>query len=103
MQAIPHDRRGSEWYAPFALALTTGMRLSEYLALTWSDIDWHRGTASVCRTIQISSNAWTFYGTKRKRSRRAVKLENFVREALDRLGAQRETEHDLVFHRVDSH
>jgi integrase len=52
--------RGSEWYALFALALTTGMRPSEYLALKWSDIVWHRGTASICRTIQISSNAWPF-------------------------------------------
>jgi tetratricopeptide (TPR) repeat protein len=66
--------RESEWYAPFALALTTGMRPNEYLALKWSDIDWHCGTVSVCRTIQISSGAWTFYDTKRKRSRRAVKL-----------------------------
>ena len=74
--------RESEWYALFALALTTGMRPSEYLALKWRDIDWHRGTASVYRTIQISSSAWTFYDTKRKRSRRAVKLQNFVLEAL---------------------
>src|SRR5579872_6688608 len=58
-----------------------------------------RGTASVCRTIQISSNAWTFYDTKRNRSRRAVKLQNFVLKALDDLGGQRETEHDLVFHK----
>jgi integrase len=91
--------RESEWYALFALALTTGMRPSEYLALKWSDIDCHRGTASVCRTIQISSNTWTFYDTKRKRSRRSVKLQNFVLEALDELGGQRETEHDPVFHK----
>ena len=75
--------RESEWYALFALALTTGMRPSEYLALKWSDIDWQRGTASVCRTIQISSTGWTFYDTKRKRSRRSVKLQNFVLEALE--------------------
>jgi integrase len=41
----------SEWFPLLALALTTGMRPSEYLALRWSDIDWQRGTASVCRTI----------------------------------------------------
>jgi integrase len=41
----------SEWFPLLALALTTGMRPSEYLALKWSDIDWQRGTASVCRTI----------------------------------------------------
>ena len=41
----------SEWYPLFALALTTGMRPSEYLALKWSDLDWQRGAASVSRTI----------------------------------------------------
>ena|ERR1700678_1227956 len=69
--------RGSELYTLFALALTTGMRPSEYLALKWSDIDWQGGAASVSRTIQTSSNAWTFYHTKRKRSRRSVKLQKF--------------------------
>jgi integrase len=44
----------SEWFPLLALALTTGMRPSEYLALKWSDIDWQQGTASVCRTIQVS-------------------------------------------------
>jgi integrase len=90
--------RESKWYAVFALALTTGMRPSEYLALQWSDIDWQCGAASVCRTIQALPSGWTFYDTKRKRSRRAVKLQNFVLEALDDLGGQRKTEHDLVFH-----
>jgi integrase len=44
----------SEWFPLLALALTTGMRPREYLALKWSDIDWQQGTASVCRTIQVS-------------------------------------------------
>jgi integrase len=39
--------RESEWYPLFAIALTTGIRPSEYLALKWSDIDWQRGAASV--------------------------------------------------------
>jgi integrase len=72
----------SEWYALFALALTTGMRPSEYLALKWTDIDFSRGTASVSRTIQMSGSAWTFDDTKRKRSRRVVKLQGFVLNAL---------------------
>jgi integrase len=57
----------SEWFPVLALALTTGMRPSEYLALKWTDIDWQRGTASVCRTIQVSGAEWTFDDTKRKR------------------------------------
>jgi integrase len=54
----------SEWYALLALALTTGMRPSEYLAPKWSYVDWQRGTASVSRTIQVSRSRWTFEDTK---------------------------------------
>lgn len=95
----------SEWFALFALALTTGMRPSEYLALKWSDIDWERGAASVCRTIQVSPEGWTFDDTKRKRSRRIVKLQEFVTKALENLRTTEEAavsvecqpEHDLIF------
>jgi integrase len=61
------------------------MRPSEYLALKWSDIDWQRGAASVSRTIQVSGSAWAFDDTKRKRSRRVVKLQSFVLDALHAL------------------
>jgi integrase len=80
----------SEWFPVLALALTTGMRPSEYLALKWTDIDWQRGTASVCRTIQVSRVEWTFDDTKRKRSRRIVKLQNFVLKALQGLKQKQE-------------
>jgi integrase len=97
--------RETEWFALYALALTTGMRPSEYLALKWSDIDWQRGSASVCRTIQHSKAGWLFDDTKRKRSRRVVKLQDFVLKALDRLRnshllvteAGCQVEHDLIF------
>jgi integrase len=92
----------AEWYPLLALALTTGIRPSEYLALKWSDIDWQRGTASVCRTIQVTGSV---DDTKRKRSRRIVKLQNFVLEALQELLKTREGEregncptmHELIF------
>jgi integrase len=79
----------SAWFP--VLALTTGMRPSEYLALKWTDIDWQRGTASVCRTIQVSGVEWTFDDTKRKRSRRIVKLQNFVLKALQGLKQAQES------------
>lgn len=75
----------SKWFALFALALTSGMRPSEYLALKWSDIGWQRRTASVCRTIRVERSGWQFYDTKRKRSRRIVKLQSFVLIALESL------------------
>ncbi len=98
--------RESEWFALYALALTTGMKPSEYLALKWSDIDWQRGTASVCRSIQLSPSGWHFDDTKRKRSRRVVKLQGFVLDALENVrntqlpAAEDEPgpEHDLIFH-----
>jgi integrase len=75
----------SRWFALFALALTSGMRPSEYLALKWSNIDWRRGIASICRTIQVGPSGWQFYDTKRKHSRRIVKLQRFVLNALENL------------------
>src|SRR5437879_7807405 len=81
------------------------MKPSEYLALKWSDIDWQRGAASVCRTIQHSKAGWLFDDTKRKRSRRVVKLHDFVLKALDCLRNSQllateagcQVEHDLIF------
>jgi integrase len=95
----------SERYALFALALTTGMRPSEYLALKWSDIDWQRGAVSVSRTIQVSASTWAFDDTKRKRSRRVVKLQSFVLAALHALREKQRAEgegkcspaNDLIF------
>lgn len=97
--------RGSEWFSLFALALTTGMRPSEYLALKQSDIDWQRGTASICRTIQVFGSGWQFYDTKRKRSRRIVKLQDFVLKVLQEIrhspprtsDYQYPADHDLLF------
>jgi len=41
----------------FAVALTTGMRPSEYLGLCSRDIDWDRGTVSIVRTIHKHQGA----------------------------------------------
>lgn len=69
----------------FAVALTTGMRPSEYLALCWQDIDWEHGTISIVRTLQRHDGQWRFGETKRARSRRAVKLQKWVLNLLNKL------------------
>jgi integrase len=69
----------------FAVALTTGMRPSEYLALCWRDIDWDRGTISVVRTLHRNEGQCTFADTKRVRSRRVVKLQMWVLDLLRKL------------------
>jgi integrase len=90
----------------FALALTTGMRPSEYLALCWQDIDWERGTVSVVRTLERSKAQRRFAETKRTRSGRVVKLQSWVLNLLKNLRNKRgegiptgdpKTQADLVF------
>jgi integrase len=70
-------------YGPvFAVALTTGMRPSEYLGLKWQDVDWERGTVSVVRTLEKVKGSWRFADTKRDHSRRVIKLQERVLEML---------------------
>lgn len=70
----------------FLVALTTGLRPSEYTALRWSDLDWKTGVLSVNRTIthrrKKDGGGWVFEDTKRARSRRTVKLQAQVLQAL---------------------
>ncbi|MBZ5664208.1 MAG: site-specific integrase [Acidobacteriia bacterium] len=86
----------------FALALTTGMRPSEYLALCWQDIDWEHGTVSVVRSLHKNEGQWRFDDTKRIRSRRLVKLQSWVLRLLVKLkheneGATAERKSDFEF------
>lgn len=60
------------------VALTTGMRPSEYLGLKWQDLDWTRQTVSVVRSIRRLNGKWYFSDTKRLRSRRPVKLQSWI-------------------------
>lgn len=77
-------------YGPvFAVALTSGMRPSEYLALKWPDIDWRRGIVGVVRTLEKVKGSWRFSDTKRDRSRRVIKLQEWVLETLKGLHAIR--------------
>jgi integrase len=70
----------------FAIAITTGMRPSEYIGLKWQDIDWERRTVSVKRTLRKgSTGAWEYGETKRSGSRRIIRLQNWVIARLKQL------------------
>jgi integrase len=76
-------------YGPvLAIALTTGMRPSEYLGLKWQDIDWDRETVSVVRTLEKVRGVWRFAETKRAQSRRIIKLQGWMLERLQNLHAR---------------
>jgi integrase len=73
-------------YGPvLAVALTTGMRPSEYLGLKWQDIDWARQTVSVVRSIRRLNGRWFFSDTKRSRSRRPIRLQSWITALLHEL------------------
>jgi len=75
--------RGTRYGALFELALTTGLRPSEYLALKWEDIDFERGTLSVVRSLDAEpGGGYRLEETKTRNSRRVVKLLPGVLSAL---------------------
>jgi integrase len=91
-------------YGPvLAVALTTGMRPSEYLGIKWQDIDWTRQTISIVRSIHRLNGKWYFSNTKRSRSRRPIKLQSWIVALLRELRMKASAHdlypegHDLVF------
>lgn len=105
LSAASEDR----WGLVFALALTTGMRPEEYLALQWKDIDLGRGIATVQRVIvwNRKGGGWRFTEPKTSKSRRSIPLPasilRFLRshkrhqcEHRLKAGANYQ-QHDLVF------
>jgi integrase len=105
LSAASEDR----WAMVFALALTTGMRPEEYLALQWKDIDLGRGIATVQRVIvwNRKGGGWSFTEPKTSKSRRSIPLPasilRFLRSHKRHQGEQRlkagakYQPHDLVF------
>ena len=71
--------KADELYALFLLALTTGMRPGEYLALQWKDVSLEAGALSVRRSL---SRGGTFEEPKTARSRRAIQLLPTVTKVL---------------------
>jgi integrase len=74
--------RGTSLELPVVLALGTGMRRGELLALRWSEVDLEAGVARVTRSVQETSQGLTFEEPKTDRSRRGVSLPGFVIVAL---------------------
>ena len=77
------------------------MRPSEYLGLTWNDVNLDRGTVSVSHTLEWRKCAWQFAETKRSRSRRLVKLQAWVVAILrERVPKENEAAGDLLLFRA---
>jgi integrase len=70
----------------YVLALTTGMRQGELLALRWRDVDLDEGIVRVNRNLVRVKGAWLLADVKRDKSRRQIQIG---RLALDALKAHR--------------
>lgn len=67
--------RSTQYYPVFYLAIFTGMRRSEFLALKWGDVDLILGQISVSRSIhQLKDNSLVFRPTKTIKGRRTIAL-----------------------------
>ena len=77
-RALLKAAEGTKYGPVLAVALTTGMRPSEYMGLKWQDINWARQTVSIVRSIRRLNGKWCFSDTNRSRSRRPIKLQNRI-------------------------
>jgi integrase len=85
----------SRFGALFHLALATGMRFSELRGLSWSDVDWIKGTVTVRRQIQEVSGKGSVAGAPKTRSGvRTILLGeaclNSLRQQRQRLDGEKE-------------
>lgn len=76
--------RGSRYEGLYQIALATGMRQSEILALKWSDLDWKLKTISVVRQLERNPKSKENYFSKVKTDagRRKIKLGDLTIEKL---------------------
>jgi integrase len=90
MQALGKDQaavflealHGTKHEVLFTLALATGMRPGEYLALKWSDIDLDRGMVTVQRTLVRTKGGWQFGEPKTSKARRTLPIPPTVTKLL---------------------
>jgi integrase len=68
--------------ALYVLAVHTGMRQGELLALRWQDVDMENAVVSVRRTLTRSGGRVAFGEPKTKKSRRSIRLTPQAVEAL---------------------
>ena len=71
-------------YWPVLLALTTGMRRGEILALCWKNVEFARGTLRVMESLEQTKAGLRFKAPKTDRTR-AITLPAFVIDELRRL------------------
>lgn len=101
---------GTKYWVAFEIAIYTGMRKGEILALRWRDVDLDNAVAHVTRSLTFVDGKPVFQAPKTERSRRAVALPHELVTSLKRHKAQQAAvrlqmrqayvDHDLVVPRL---
>jgi integrase len=99
--------QGDRLEALYVLAVTTGMRQGELLALKWQDVDLENATASVKRTLTRTGGRYALGEPKTKKSRRSIRLTPRATDVLEqhlerqqwdiRMLGDKYADQDLVF------
>jgi integrase len=74
--------RGHELFALFCLAVGSGMRIGELLALQWADVDLEAGTVEVRATVARVQRQLVLKAPKTRAARRKIVLPAYAVEAL---------------------
>jgi len=78
-QALILGRAAGTWqYGPILLALATGMRRGEIVALRWKNVDLEAGIVAVRASVQEASNGITMGRTKTNASVRRIRIPESV-------------------------
>jgi integrase len=87
---------GTRLHIPVLLALTTGMRRGEILALAWPDVDLRTGRLYVHRALEETREGVRIKDTKTRRGRRRISLPNLMVAALTQHREQQDGRRELL-------
>jgi integrase len=82
VRRLLHTVAGDRYEAFFVLALATGMREAELLALRWQDIDWERARVRCRATLHRVKGIYVLEEMKSRSSRRTLPLPKAALEVL---------------------
>ncbi|MBA3513895.1 MAG: site-specific integrase [Pyrinomonadaceae bacterium] len=79
--------RQDKWYVAFLIAVETGARPNEYLALRWHDVDFDERSVRICRTLYWPP--WGGFEFTKPKTQRSVRTKTISRQAIEALREHR--------------
>ena len=89
LEFLRQDTVGSRYYDMVVVLLGTGLRISEFAALTIKDVDFQRNLIRVNKQLVRLKGKVTISRPKSRRSNRDIPMTTAVRESLERMIAER--------------